>query len=171
MIKNDNIFITLQIEKNYETKALVLNIHFDTTAPNFSIENEVMRWNPTPDELDFISEVFNLITGRTHQQTITEEAEPTQPFIDSTTYQQPHNSSEIRITPLSDSVLEVAIDPGQTQHLKKTEIDEKIFIQADEKKIDEIIKRKKLGFTEEYVIESDDKSRIDRMLKQKKKKE
>jgi hypothetical protein len=130
-----------------------------------------MRWNPTLDELDFISEVFNILTGRPHQRTTTEEAEPTQPFTDSTTYQQPHNSSEIRITPPSDSVLEVAIDPGQTQHLKNTEIDEKIFVQADEKKIDEIIKRKKSGFTEEYVIESDDKSRIDRMLKQKKKKE
>jgi hypothetical protein len=171
MIKNKNIFITLQIEKNHQTNTLVLNIHFDSTAPNFSIENEIMHWNPTPDELDFISEVFERITGHTNQRTTTKEPEPTQPFIDTTTDQQPHHLSEMGISTPSDSVIEIAIDPDETQHLKKTELDEKIFIQADEKKIDEIIKRKKSGFSEEYVIESGDKSRIDRMLKQKKKKE
>lgn len=171
MAKNDHIYITLQIEKKLETKALVLSIHFDTNAPNFSTENEIMNWNPTSDELDFISEVFDLVKRRTSQQTMNEEGELTTPDDEKTFDYQTHHSSEIRITPPSDSVIEVAIDPDSTQHIKKTEIDEKIFIQADEKKIDEIIKRKKSGFNEEYVIESGEKSRIDRMLKQKKKKE
>lgn len=171
MIKNENIFITLQIEKNFETKGLILNIHFDSTAPNCTIENEVMHWNPTVDELDFISEVCELLTRRTNQRTMNEEGNFAAPLEEKTIDYQSHRSSEIRITPPTDSVLDVAIDPDSTQHLKKTEIDEKIFVQADEKKIDEIIRRKKSGFSEEYLIESGEQSNIDRMLKQKKKKD
>jgi hypothetical protein len=62
------------------------------------------------------------------------------------------------------------MDPEVLPHLAKSDAEEKIFIQADEKKIDEIIKRKKAGFSEEFVIESNDKTKLDRMLKQKKKK-
>jgi hypothetical protein len=170
MIKNDQIYITLQIEKNLETKTLVLSVHFDTNAPNFSTENERMNWNPTSDELEFISEVLDLLKRRTPQHT-SEEGDLTTPDVEKTIDNQNHHSSEIMITPPSDSVIEVVIEPDSTQHIKKTEIDEKIFVQADEKKIDEIIKRKKSGFSEEYVIESGEKSRIDHMLRQKKRKE
>jgi hypothetical protein len=162
MLKNQNIFISLQIEKNLETKALVLNIHFDTNAPNFFTENKVMHWNPTSDEIDFVSEVVDLLSHREYQHTSAAESTPHVPSDERTTPQETY--------PSSDSAIDEAIDPEVIPHLAKSETEEKIFIQADEKKIDEIIKRKKSGFSEEFVIESNDKSRIDRMLKQKKKK-
>ena len=162
MLKNQNIFISLQIEKNLETKALVLNIHFDTNAPNFFIENKVMHWNPTSDEIDFVSEVVDLLSHREYQRTSDAEGTPRAPSDERTTPQVTY--------PSSDAAVDEAINPEVIPHLAKSEADEKIFIQADEKKIDEIIKRKKSGFSEEFVIESNDKSKLDRMLKQKKKK-
>ena len=171
MTKNNHIYLTLQIKKNIETKGLILNIHFDPTAPNISSENEAIYWYPTSDELDFISEVFDLVKRRTPQQTMNEGSDFATQDDEKTINYQTRSPSEIRITPPSDSVIEVAIDPDSTQSIENIEMDEKIFVQADEKKIDEIIKRKKSGFSKEYVIETGEKSRIDLMLKQKKKKE
>jgi hypothetical protein len=163
MLKNKNIFISLQIEKNLENDALVLNIHFNSNAPNFSIENDVIYWNPTFDEINFVSEIVNLLTNQAYKGMMEEpsaqvELEDEQPSVPQTPQSE-------------DSNLEKENDSDMAPRLSKTEKDEKIFIQADEKKIDEIIQRKKAGFGEEYVIESTDKSRLDRMLKQKKKKE
>jgi hypothetical protein len=162
MIKNQNIFISVQIEKNLETKALVLNIHFDTNAPNFFIENKVMHWNPTSDEIGFVSEVVDLLNHHEYQHTNDAEVTPRVPSDERTKPPETYTQS--------DSAMDEAIDPEVIPHLAKSEADERIFIQADEKKIDEIIKRKKSGFSEEFVIESNDKSKLDRMLKQKKKK-
>jgi hypothetical protein len=163
MLKNKNIFISLQIEKNPEDDSLVLNIHLDSNAPNFSMEHDDIHWNPTFDEIDFISEVVNLLTNHANQGMMEEH---------STEVELGDERHSIPQTPQpGDSDLEKINDSDIAPHLSKTDQDEKIFIQADEKKIDEIIQRKKAGFSEEFVIESNNKSRIDRMLKQKKKKE
>jgi hypothetical protein len=55
--------------------------------------------------------------------------------------------------------------------IKKKESAEKIFVQADEKTIDEVLKRKKTSAEEEIIIESGEKTLIDKVLRQKKKKE
>jgi hypothetical protein len=162
MLKNQNIFVSLQIEKNLKTNALVLNIHFDTSAPNFFIENNVMHWNPTSDEIDFVTEVVDLLNHHEYHRPSNTDSTPYIPSEEKAT-------PPVTIPP-SDPAVDEAIDPDVIPHLAKVEPEEKIFIQADEKKIDEIIKRKKAGFSEEFVIESDDKTKIDRMLKQKKKK-
>ncbi len=162
MLKNENIFISLQIEKHPETKTLVLNIHFDTTAPNFYIENNVMHWNPTAEEIDFVSEVVDLLTHQDNRQINDVEYTPHEPVEEK---EIPHETFAA-----PDAAISETIDPDEPPILARSEAEEKIFIQADEKKIDEIIKRKKAGFGEEYVIESSDKAKLDRMMKQKKKK-
>ena len=54
-----------------------------------------------------------------------------------------HRSSEIRIAPLEDDMaIEETAGLGSSR-IRNKENDEKIFVQADEKKIDEILKRKK----------------------------
>ena len=59
--KNENVFISLQIQKDMESKKLLLRVHFDKNARNFSITNETIVWCPTCDEIDFITEVSELI--------------------------------------------------------------------------------------------------------------
>ncbi len=162
MLKNKNIFVSLQIEKNLETKTLVLNIRFDSSAPNFFFENEEMHWNPTSDEIDLVTEVVNLLSHHENQRIDDSVRAQAKPFDGKTAILEEDQSS--------DPVLEQAVEPDVAPHLAKAETDEKIFIQADEKKIDEIIRRKRSGFGEEFVIKSDDKSHLDNMLKQKKKK-
>jgi hypothetical protein len=59
-------------------------------------------------------------------------------------------------------------DP-ETSHSDERESEDRVFIQADEKKIDEILKRKKQMAREQDVQDTDEKALIDRMMKQKKK--
>ena len=63
MKKNENIFISLQIQKDLESKRLLLSVQFDKNAPNFSTESDTIIWCPTCDEIDFIAEAFELIGG------------------------------------------------------------------------------------------------------------
>ncbi len=170
MKRNENIFISLEIQKDLESKGLALSIQFDRNAPNFHQENETISWCPTRDELDFIAEAFTVIGGNNislpKKEEIQEETEiPSE--LDRADYS--HRSSEIRIAPLPNNMgieeTEV-LDAGQS---REKEMDEGVFIQADEKKIDEILKRKKQMTKERDVQDTDEKAFIDRMMKQKKK--
>ncbi len=167
MKKNENIFISLELQRNWDLKALSLSIQFDRNAPNFSEENESINWSPTPDELDFIKEAFELIGGNNVQikdMKETKEVEST-PELGMETAEHSHRSSEIRIAPLPNDLTVEVTEGTRAPHLKKKDYEEKIFIQADEKKIDEILKRKKQQY------ETDDDTEIaDKMIKQKKKK-
>jgi hypothetical protein len=175
MKKNENIFISLEIQKNLDSKGLSLNVQFDRNAPNFLEDNQVIRWCPTGDELDFITEAFALIGGNKNFMTVEKKEEnedhpeeneaPSQ--LETSNYS--HRSSEIRIAPLPNNMtMEDVEETGRTQSGEK-EYEEKVFVQADEKKIDEILKRKKQMVKEQYSEETDEKALVDRMMKQKKK--
>ena len=171
MKKNENIFISLEIQKDLESKGLLLSIQFDKNAPNFLQENEMISWCPTCDELDFITEAFNLIGGNKIQIQEKEEIQQDNDIsseVDGANYS--HRSSEIRIAPLPNNMGIEETEDLRTLHSKEKEQDEKVFIQADEKKIDEILKRKKHVARDEYNQDTDEKAIIDRMMKQKKKK-
>jgi hypothetical protein len=170
MKKNENIFISLQIQKDVESKALLLSVQFDKNAPNLLLENETINWCPTNDEINFIAEAFELVGGNNVPVKEKEEAHDIDNPPKTEEIDYSHRSSEIRIAPLpNDMIIEVTEDLGSS-HLKKKDYEEKIFIQADEKKIDEILKRKKHLVKEDYITDSDEKTIIDRMMKQKKKK-
>ncbi len=168
MKKNENIFISLELQKNWDSKALTLSVQFDRNAPNFSEEDESINWVPTLDELDFILEAFELFGGNNIQVKEKKEIEEVDnsPTIGMETQEHSHRSSEIRIAPLSNDLTAEVSEGPRSSHLRKKDDEEKIFIQADEKKIDEILKRKK----QQYETDNDDKEIIDKMMKQKKKK-
>jgi hypothetical protein len=170
MKRNENIFISLEIQKDMESKGLLLSIQFDRNAPNFHQENEMISWCPTRDELDFIMESFQIIGGNAIQLPQKEEPAEVEEVpleMERTTYS--HRSSEIRIAPLPNNMgLEDVEEVGDSQSRDK-EPDDKVFIQADEKKIDEILKRKKQMAKEKELEDNADKVLIERMMKQKKK--
>jgi hypothetical protein len=170
MKKNENIFISLQIQKDLESKKLLLSVQFDKNAPNFSIENDTIFWCPTCDEIDFIAEVFELIGGAEFPDNVIEKPQTTTIPSEDIAMDNSHHYSEIRFPPVEDDIaIEETPDVGSSR-IKNKENDERILFQADESKIDEILNRKKQVKREDYVTKSGKKILIDRMLKQKKKK-
>jgi hypothetical protein len=170
MKRSENIFIALEIQKDMDSKGLILSIQFDRNAPNFHQENEVISWCPTSDELDFITEAFQMIGGNTLQLPQKEEppeVEEAPLEVERTTYS--HRSSEIRIAPLPNNMGLEDVEEVADPHSRDRDLDEKVFIQADEKKIDEILKRKKNLAKEKESEDDADKALIDRMMKPKKK--
>jgi len=171
MKKNENIFISLQIQKDQESKKLLLSVQFDKNAPNFSTETHTIIWYPTCEEIDFITEAFELFGWAESPEKVIEEPQNTTTSPEEITMNYSHRSSEIRIAPLEDDLAAIEVTADlESSSTKNEENDEKIFVQTDVKKIDEILKRKKLIVKEDYVTESGEKKFIDRMLKQKKKK-
>jgi hypothetical protein len=170
MKKNENIYISLELQKDLESKGLLLSVQFDRNAPNFFEGNGMLSWCPTSDELSFIKESFDLIGGNNaivKQPNKTEEVEESPLMMETAEYS--HRSSEIRIAPLPNNMtLEVEESTGSRQ--KDREDEEKIFIQADEKKIDEILNRKKNAEKEQADAASEDKELVDKIMRQKKKK-
>jgi hypothetical protein len=61
MKKTENIYVSLQLEKDQTSGDLLLYIQFDRTAPNFFIDKNDINWCPTIEELDFISEAFKMV--------------------------------------------------------------------------------------------------------------
>jgi hypothetical protein len=172
MKKNENVSISLQIQREKETNGMILGVKFNKDAPNFLLENDNITWYPTGDEIDFITDAFQLIEGsREKAKTAQEPASPVRHTEENSSTEPSEHPSEIRIPPLPDDPIIDIGNSSETVQPKNDEIDEKIFVQADDKKIDEVLRRKRPGIDEEYIIESGEKTIIDRMLKQKKKKE
>ena len=98
----------------------------------------------------------------------TEEVQESPSMMETAEYS--HRSSEIRIAPLINNMTLEAEEGVESSRQRDREDEEKIFIQADEKKIDEILKRKKNAEKEQLDAGSKDKELIDKIMKQKKKK-
>lgn len=70
MMKNTkNVYVSLQLKKDDTSGELLLNIQFNQEAPNFYSEKGTISWSPTNEELDFVSEAFEMIAiGKRHRQ-------------------------------------------------------------------------------------------------------
>ena len=167
MEKKDNIYVKLQIEKDFESGGLTLGIYFDKNAPNFSIEKDGMNWSPTPEELDFIVETFDILSSRIeHHKTRNANFKK---------YETNYNTSKETFDPsvVKNDLNEVEDEPMtpqseilEDQHTSdKTE--EKIFVQANESTIDEAIKRQKDEQIDTFTPDVDEKVIIDKVLKDK----
>jgi hypothetical protein len=180
MKRNENIYIALEILKDTEAKELALSVQFDRNAPNFLEKNGLISWCPTCDELDFITEAFALMGGnhlrfpKKEQESeeeeeggLEQEEEPSSQ-VEQSNYS--HRSSEIRIAPLPNNLTLDETSEQRPLNRKDRDDEEKVFIQADEKKIDEILERKKQMAREHYAQDTEDKAIVERMMKQKKKK-
>lgn len=61
-MKNQNIYVSLRLKKDKEDGSIALNTTFDKNAPNFVTFKHMISWSPTNEEMDFITESFNMIT-------------------------------------------------------------------------------------------------------------
>jgi len=61
MVKNNNINIRIEVCKNSFSGKLSIKAHFDSNAPNVSMDKDGYVWTPTLEEKEFINEAFQLI--------------------------------------------------------------------------------------------------------------
>jgi hypothetical protein len=61
MKKQENIYVSLQLEKDVTSGALMIAIQFDRNAPNFFTNKNMISWCPTGEELSFINEAFEAV--------------------------------------------------------------------------------------------------------------
>lgn len=76
MKKQENIYVSLQLDKDITSGELVVNIQFDRNAPNFFTNKNAISWAPTTEELAFINEAYGLLSKSKHQrQSHTDESD------------------------------------------------------------------------------------------------
>lgn len=170
MDKNENVFIKLQIEKDHSSGDLMLILNFDKNAPNFLMDKDTIRWSPTSEELDLVMETYEITSKKKNRvERYDEEVRNTIPY--------PHSDDKTEVS-LSDEPSERKIDtfepleenidfkesPSESV-LDKKDDEEEIFVQVDEKTIDAALKRESVGVGEALILDEDDKSIIDKMLK------
>jgi hypothetical protein len=168
MVKNDNIYVKLQIEKNNHSGGLTLGIYFDKNAPNFSIEKSGMNWTPTLEELEFIFETFDLVSSKkdkalSNNPKIKHHAHNSNPINSSNELPETEiETNPEEIQPITSSPMK---QPEQNFLNNENCEEERIFVQADDKLIDEALKRKQAEQAEQFSTESSDKNKIDKVLR------
>ena len=169
MDRDDNVFIKLQIEKSRHAGGLMLTINFDKNAPNFLIDKDMISWTPTFEELDFVIETFEIISKRKNR----EDRHPEEIRDDASHFPSDHKkgdssseSSEKKIAtfePLKGGFDVIRNSPDSSSEKKDDE--KEIFVQVDDKTIDEALKRKGVDVEEALILDEQDKGIIDRMVK------
>jgi hypothetical protein len=67
MKKQENIYVSLQLDKDTASGEIVINIQFDRNAPNFFTNKNTISWCPTSEELNFINEAYGMLSKRKPQ--------------------------------------------------------------------------------------------------------
>ena len=174
MDKNENVFIKLQIEKDHSSGDLMLILNFDKNAPNFLVDKDTIRWSPNSEELDLVMETYEITSKKKNRvERYDEEVRNTIPY--------PHSDDKTEVS-LSDEPSERKIAASEPLEgdlvfkespsepvLDKKNDEEELFVQVDEKTIDAALKRESVGVGEALILDEDDKSIIDKMLKKRKK--
>ena len=184
MDRDDNVFIKLQIEKSRHAEGLMLAINFDKNAPNFSVDNNMISWTPTFEELDFVIETFGIISKRknredTHLKEIRDDAshfpsdnKPEESFSE---------SSEKKIASFEPLKSEFDVNRNSPDsYSEKKDNEKEIFVQVDDKTIDEalkkkgvdveqVLKKKSIDVEEALILDKEYKGIIDRMVKKRRK--
>lgn len=174
MDERENVFIKLQIEKDYNSGDLMLVLNFDKNAPNFSTNTDTIRWAPTFEEIDLVMETYKIISKKKNRvKRCDEEIKDIILFPhsdDKTEVSSPDETSEQKIDtfePLEENI-DFKESPSKSV-LDKKDNDEEVFIQADGKIIDAMLKRESVDTDESLFLDESDKSIIDRTLKKREK--
>jgi len=171
MDKKDNIFVKLQIEKDTQSGGLTLGIYFDRNAPNLSTEKDTISWSPTLEEIDFITETFEMISNCKSQYRQRDDniKNIKTPFRSQKKIEEPptvkteSKLDEFKSFETDEDAEETTFQPST----KPEDTEEKIFVQENEETIDEVLTRKKGEPVEEFVTDADEKTIIDKVLKSK----
>ena len=143
------ILFSLAIEKDAETNALLLQVLFPHGAPNVTLTKTAVAWYPTAEELDFLNEAYAMIA-------------PTLPVVPTPNVKPEHHLTGEKDPSIRDSATEEEIHAAAT---KKTMAEqEQVFVQVDDKLIDEALKRRK----SEGPVKVDEDSIVERITKKKK---
>ncbi len=174
MVKNDNIFVKIQIEKDRHSGNLLLNIHFNKDAPNFSTDNNDISWSPTFEEINFIEETFEMISNCKSHNTLHRDKiknyESSLP-LEKETEGPPEVETETKTETFEHEKTDDAENiPSPTTKPEYNDDERKIFVQANEETIDEVLKRRTGVIDDGLIVEADEKTILDKVLKQKKRK-
>jgi len=170
MDKNENVFIKLQIEKDHSSGDLMLILNFDKNAPNFLMDKDTIRWSPTSEELDLVMETYEITSKKKNRvERYDEEVRNAIPYPhsdDKTEVSLSDEPSERKIATFEPLEGDIGFKESPSESvLDKKDDEEKIFVQVDEKTIDAALKRESVGVGEALILDEDDKSIIDEMLK------
>ncbi len=170
MDEKENVFIKLQIEKDYNSGDLMLVLNFDENAPNFSMDADTIRWTPTFEELDLVMETYKITSKKKNRvERCDEEVKNTIPFLHSDDKTEVSSSDELSerkidtFEPLEENI-DFKESPSEPV-LDKKDDDEEVFVQVDEKTIDAALERESVDADDALLLDEGDKSIIDRMLK------
>ncbi len=174
MDKNENVFIKLQIEKDHSSGDLMLILNFDKNAPNFLMDKDTIRWSPTSEELDLVMETYEITSKKKNRvERYDEEVRNTIPYPhsdDKTEVSLSDEPSERKVATFEPLEGDIGFKESPSESvLDKKDDEEKIFVQVDEKTIDAALKRESVGVGEALILDEDDKSIIDKMLKKREK--
>ena len=174
MDKNENVFIKLQIEKDHSSRDLMLILNFDKNAPNFLMDKDTIRWSPTSEELDLVMETYEIISKKKNRvERYDEEVSNTIPYPhsdDKTEVSLSDEPSERKVATFEPLEGDIGFKESPSESvLDKKDDEEEIFVQVDEKTIDAALKRERVGVGEALILDEDDKSIIDKMLKKREK--
>jgi len=170
MDKNENVFIKLQIEKDHSSGDLMLILNFDKNAPNFLMDKDTIRWSPTSEELDLVMETYEITSKKKNRvERYDEEVRNTIPYPhsdDKTEVSLSDEPSKRKIATFEPLEGDIGFKESPSESvLDKKDDEEEIFVQVDEKTIDAALKRERVGVGEALILDEDDKSIIDEMLK------
>lgn len=174
MDKNENVFIKLQIEKDHSSGDLMLILNFDKNAPNFLMDKDTIRWSPTSEELDLVLETYEITSKKKNRvERYDEEVRNTIPYPhsdDKTEVSLSDEPSERKVAKFEPLEGDIGFKESPSESvLDKKDDEEEIFVQVDEKTIDAALKRESVGVGEALILDKDDKSIIDKMLKKREK--
>lgn len=174
MDKNENVFIKLQIEKDHSSGDLMLILNFDKNAPNFLMDKDTIRWSPTSEELDLVLETYEITSKKKNRvERYDEEVRNTIPYPhsdDKTEVSLSDEPSERKVATFEPLEGDIGFKESPSESvLDKKDDEEEIFVQVDEKTIDAALKRESVGVGEALILDKDDKSIIDKMLKKREK--
>jgi len=145
MNEQDKIYVKIQIEKDQNSGNLMIRTHFDPKAPNFYHNKNDISWCPTPKEIEFINEAFELVPSYKKQQS---------------SFKNETKKEKTR-PPLEQETTEEIVMHNQDDAPENTDND------AQKSESDAPIEKKELS--DGFIVEANEDTIIDRVLKQKKK--
>ena len=190
MPKDDNIHIKLEISKDKDTNELVITTRFEPGASNFLKDEYGYIWIPTPEEIKFINDAFELmptdkisppekkpvktiekrevekVQTYKHQVKVEEKPEEPAPF-ERKIEKKPVSYAEKKDEEMVFEVTEEKQVSEERPSRPTKETGESFIVKADEKAIERALKKD--VDEDDTIKEADEQTIIDKVLSQKKK--
>ena len=175
MGKDNSIYIKLEITRDKKTGQLNILTHFNNNAPNIHQDKDGVYWIPTEEERHLINDSFELMPttdtlpsiNRVEIKSIpkptTDQTEPAKPTIET-----PSPQVETKPKLPEEQTPEPPKDENQEQELRSEDVEEGVMIEADDQAIENALK-KHTQEKDNGMVEADEQTIIDKVLKQKKK--